>query len=150
VDSKIDVSVGDVSFSGEGDPTWLAEQLDKVLKTAPQITKARRVPDDVAPKKGEEHRSADFTTSLATYIKEKQGESNQVQRFLATADWLRLGGASKLTTVGVSKALKDKHQKKLTNPSDCLNSNVSKGFCEKADGGFYITPEGLKHLGHAD
>jgi hypothetical protein len=150
VDTKLNVSVGDISFSGEGDQGWLAEQLDKVLKAAPQIAKARPVPDDVVPKKGEEHRSGGFTTTLAAYIREKQGETNQVERFLITADWLRRTGSPKLSTVGVSQALKDKHQKKLSNPADCLNSNVSKGYCEKADGGFYITPDGLKHLGYAD
>jgi hypothetical protein len=91
---------------------------------------------------------ASFSTSLASYIKEKGGESNQVDRFLITADWLRRRGNSKLTTAAVSKALTDNHQKRLANPADCLNKNVSKGFCEKSDGGFYITPEGLKKLKH--
>jgi hypothetical protein len=44
--------------------------------------------------------------------------------------------------------LVDNQQKRLANPADCLNKNVSKGFCEKNDGGFYITPEGLKKLEH--
>jgi hypothetical protein len=149
MDTKLNVSVGDLSFSGEGDQGWLAEQLDKVLKAAPQIAKPRPVPDDVLPKQGEEHSSAEVPT-LVTHIRDKQGESNQVQRFLATADWLRRTGVTKLTTAAVSKALKDKHQKKLSNPADCLNSNVSKGYCEKADGGFFITPDGKKHLGYTD
>lgn len=49
----------------------------------------------------------------------------------------------------VSKALKDNHQKRLGNAADNLNQNIAKGFCEKTDGGFYITPDGLKSLGHA-
>jgi len=94
--------------------------------------------------------SGEFTTTLASYIRDKKGDSNQVDRFLITADWLRRRGTAKLTTAAVSKALKDYQQKRLANPAECLNRNVSKGYCEKADGGLYITPEGLKHLGYPD
>ena len=87
--------------------------------------------------------------SLSTYIKEKGGENSQVDRFLIVADWLRRRGNTKLVTAVVSKALTDNHQKRLANPADCLNKNVSKGLCEKNDGGFYITPEGLRKLGHS-
>ena len=90
----------------------------------------------------------EFTTSLSAYIKEKGGESNQVDRFLITADWLRRRGVTNLATAAVSKSLTDNHQKRLANPADCLNKNVSKGLCEKTETGFYITPEGLKKLGH--
>jgi hypothetical protein len=51
-------------------------------------------------------------------------------------------------TSAVSKALSDNHQKRLGNAAECLNQNISKGFCEKQGGGFYITPEGLKDLGY--
>lgn len=144
--SKIEVSVGNVSFSGEGDQGWLAEQLDKVLKAAPSIVATVRNQGEV--KEGDQA-SADgeFNATLASYIKQKNAETSQVDRFLATADWLRRKGNSKLTTSAVSKALADNHQKKLANPADCLIKNVSKGFCEKSDGGFYITPDGLKKLG---
>jgi hypothetical protein len=90
-----------------------------------------------------------FSTSLSTYIKEKGGESSQVDRFLITADWLRRRGNTKLVTSAVTKALTDNHQKRLSNPADALNKNVGKGFCEKTKDGFYITPEGLKKLGHS-
>jgi hypothetical protein len=30
-DAKIEIKVGSVSFSGEGDGKWLSEQLDKVI-----------------------------------------------------------------------------------------------------------------------
>lgn len=148
--TKIDVSVGAVSFSGEGDQAWLAEQLDKVLKAAPDLARIpAKLAGNVQPATGTtvtDH--SQFTTSLAAYIKEKGGETNQVDRFLITADWLRRRGATNLATATVSKALTDNHQKRLANPADCLNKNVSKGLCEKSDTGFYITPEGLKKLGH--
>jgi hypothetical protein len=146
--TKIEVTLGAVSFSGEGDQAWLAEQLDKVLKAAAHAPKAASAkPPSDAP--SSPPMTGEFTTSLSSYIKEKGGESNQVDRFLITADWLRRRGATSLATAIVSKALTDNQQKRLANPADCLNKNVSKGFCEKADGGFYITPEGLKKLGHS-
>ncbi|WP_157622847.1 hypothetical protein [Solimonas soli] len=150
--TKIEVNLGPVSFSGEGDQTWLAEQLEKVLSAAPAVLGAQAPvtpPTPAAAPGAGAAADATFTTSLSSYIKEKGGESNQVDRFLITADWLRRRGVNKLTTAAVSKALTDNHQKRLANPADCLNKNVSKGLCEKADGGFYISPEGLKKLGHA-
>jgi hypothetical protein len=89
-----------------------------------------------------------LTQSLASYLSAQQAGTNQVKRFLATADWLRRKGASALSTAAVSKTLKENHQAKLGNPSDCLNQNVAKGFAEKDGKDFYITPEGLKSLGH--
>jgi hypothetical protein len=148
--SKIEVNVGGVAFSGEGEQAWLAEQLDKVLKAAPEIARAKPQ-DPVASSLTEGSSSGGgnkFATTLSAYIRDKGGDDSQVDRFLITADWLRRRGASKLTTSAISKALKDNQQKRLVNSADCLNKNVSKGFCEKADGGFYITPDGLRKLGH--
>jgi len=143
--SKIAVTVGNVSFSGEGEPEWLAEQLERVLAVAPQIVSTQLVGRAPFDDSGDR----EFTASLAGYIKEKGGENSQVDRFLVAADWLRRHGLDKLTTGDVSRALKENHQKRLANPADCLNKNVSKGFCEKSDGGFFITPDGLRKLGHS-
>ena len=68
-------------------------------------------------------------------------------RFLATAAWLSKRGEQELKTGLVSKALAGNHQKKVSNPAQYLNENVSKGFCEKNAKGFFITPEGWKALG---
>jgi hypothetical protein len=84
---------------------------------------------------------------LASFIKAAKGETKQVQRFLATAGWLFRRGETKLTTSAVSSALSENHQKRLGNPADCLNQNVSKGYCEKQGDGFFITPEGWRALG---
>lgn len=146
--TKIDVTVGNLSFAGEGEQDWLAEQLDKVLKAAPGIARAQPGTKGGATGSSGGDGGGEFKTTLASYIKEKGAETSQVDRFLVTADWLRRRGAEKLTTAAVSKALIDNHQKRLANPADCLNKNVSKGYFEKADGGFYLTPDGLKKLGH--
>jgi|SRR5688500_5196780 len=149
--SKIEVRVGAVSFTGEGDAAWLAEQLDKVLNAAPEVAATAMLPDT-------ENEKVDLSqtgkkthiATLASYIKQKGGSENQVDRFLATADWLSQRGVKPLTTAAVTKALRDHHQKKLANPADALNKNVTKGFCEKSSDGFFITPDGLEKLGHSN
>jgi hypothetical protein len=93
-----------------------------------------------------------FTQSLASYLTEKQATTNQIRRFLATADWLRQKGTTELTSTAVTKALHTNHQKRLANSADCLNKNATKGFVEK-DGKsktFFITSEGLVSLGHEE
>jgi len=38
-DSKINIKVGIVEFSGEGNQDWLATQLDKILSKVPSCLK---------------------------------------------------------------------------------------------------------------
>ena len=97
---------------------------------------------------GQSASAVKFSKSLATYLSEKQATSNQTLRFLATADWLRQKGQGPLTSTAVAQALKNNHQNRLANPADCLNKNAAKGFVEKDGKTFFITPEGLAHLGH--
>lgn len=144
--SKIDIKVGAISFAGEGDQAWLAEQLEKVLKAAPEISRSPAL--SKATQFSGNATDEKFSTPLAAYIREKGGDDNQVDRFLITADWLRRRGEQQLTTSAVSKALRDNQQKRLANPADSLNKNVSKGYCEKDSNGFFITPDGLKKLGY--
>ena|ERR1700720_3628543 len=147
---KIEVNVGGLAFSAEGEQAWLAEQLDKILKAAPDVVAAQSTnekADSKHPVHDTTKSAGTFTDTLASYIKANKGDDNQVQRFLVTADWLRRRGEKTLTTRAVSSALKAHHQKKLSNPADSLNQNVGKRYCEKADGGFFITPDGLKVLG---
>lgn len=145
-DAKIDITIGELTFIAEGEQGWLAEQLQKVLDAAPSLN--RSIPEETTIAPAIETDDETFTEPLASHIRKKGGGSNQVKRFLATADWLRLRGEGKLTTRIVSKALKDQQQNRLSNPADCLNKNVGKGYCEKMDDGFFITEDGLRALGH--
>lgn len=139
-----------INFAGEGDQTWLSQQLDKVIATAQKLPPSSRSKSP-KPSSGGESKVEDFTTSLASYLKEKNAGSNQVLRFLVTADWIRMRHhTTNLNTSAITKALKDHQQSRLGNPADSLNKNVSKGHCEKAaDGSFFITPDGLDSLGHS-
>lgn len=151
-ESKIEINVAGIVFSGQGEQTWLSEQLNKILEAATELSKLQPAPSATGAPVAKNSAAAPASTgsvgTLASHVKSKGGETNQVKRFLATADWLRLRGETLLTTAKVSKALSDNHQKRLGNPADALNHNVRKGHCEKKDGGFFITPEGLSELGH--
>jgi hypothetical protein len=152
--AKIDFAFGSLTFSGEGEENWLAQQLDKILSAAPTLSELHAPTQNGEPQKlpGSGAGAPIIKTEvgpLAQHIHAKGGQGNQSKRFLATADWLRLRGETSLTTRAVTQALSDNRQSKLTNPAQCLNQNVSRGLCEKTSGGaFYITPEGLKDLGH--
>lgn len=146
---KIELTIDNLSFAGEGDQDWLDQQINKLLDTASRIRSDNPVGGD-PPKLEPKQNGTAPTESLASYLKAKSADAVQVQRFLATAGWLQRRGEEPLTTGAVAKALRDNQQKRLANPSDCLNKNVGRGFCEKTDEGFFITPEGWKHLGDGE
>ena len=150
--SKLSISFGTLSFSGEGESEWLSEQLWKVVERAPSLAeslsakgeldtnKAQLCGDRTAPTSGEK-------VSLVTFLRTKNASTNQIIKFLATAVWLHNRGKARLTTGDITGALKDNQQNRLTNASECLNQNVGKGFCEK-DGAkeFFVTEEGRLSL----
>ena len=143
---RIELTLGNASFAGEGDQDWLDQQVDKFIDTIGHVQIDSSSSGASSESEGKQKKPVG-TESLASFLKAKGGDTIQVQRFLATAGWLCLRGENVLTTKIVSKALQDNHQKKLSNPSDCLHQNISKGFCERDTQGFFITPEGWKQLG---
>jgi hypothetical protein len=150
-EGRIEFELGALKFAGQGSESWVREQLEWVFGQLTELKKGGLLEAPPPPLAQTSTASAKKSTSvgsLAAHIKSKGAESNQVMRFLATADWLRLKGENNLKTAMVSKALSDNHQKRLANAADCLNRNVSKGFCEKSGDGFYISPEGLNALGY--
>jgi|SRR5437870_7605021 len=147
-DVKIQMKIGDVEFSGEGDQAWVGAQLDRILKAAPAIVGAKpRTPDSStrspAAAGGDSNTAAQ---PLASFLREKNASTNQVKKFLATAIWLGAKGKNRLTTADVTRALKDSNQTRLGNPADCLNKNVAKGHCEKDGKEFFVTTEGAASL----
>ena len=143
---KVELKIGEMSFSGEGDQAWLDDQISKLLEAATS-DQIRRVicAGTVTPE--ESQAEATPNESLPTYLRNKGSEKSQVTRFLATAAWIFRRGERTLTTGLVTKTLRENHQKRLSNPSDCLSQNVSKGYCEKTGKDFFITPEGWNALG---
>ena len=151
---KIEFRIGGIDFCGEGEEKWVASQLDKILEKAPDLL-------EIAPTNGGENDNGGDSgndsgggapagqstkLSLPNFLKTKNAKS-QVERFLATAEWITLRGTKMLTTKDVTSALKDSHQSRLGNPADCLNQNVKKGHCEKDGKSFFVTPDGRKSVG---
>jgi len=155
-DAKIEIKVGEVSFSGEGTEKWLSEQLDKLIEKIPQLSK-------IHPQKHSETGGTGtgagtgagaaagqkITGTLAAFLKAKNATSNQVRKFLAAAVWLHDHENRELVnTADVAVALSDARQKELTNPANCLNQNVSKGFCsKKTKNQFFVTEDGRNDIG---
>jgi hypothetical protein len=148
-EARIEIKVGAVSFSGEGEGKWLSEQLDKVLEKIPELTQV--VPPQPPDEGGETDLSGAHkkgTGTLAIFLRERKATGNQTRKFLATAAWLHDHGKDRVTTIDVTKALSDAKQSALGNPSQCLASNVGKGFCQKlGKKDFFVTPEGRAELG---
>lgn len=153
-DSKIQIKVGGVEFSGEGNQDWLTTQLDKIITKVPELLKIELTSqNNNSGGSGKSSNNSGNLTSftkpanLSMFLKEKGAATNQVKKFLATAAFLQLNGRNRLSTSDIVKALKDSNQTRLGNASEYLNQNVKKGHCEK-DGGkeFFVTSHGFNEL----
>ncbi|PYJ68481.1 MAG: hypothetical protein DME76_12180 [Verrucomicrobia bacterium] len=148
-DVKIQMKIGEVEFSGEGEQAWVGAQLDRILKAAPTIVSSTPRASDSSPHSRTSVTAPDSNATaqtLASFLRDKNASTNQVKRFLATAVWLGAKGKNRLTTADVTRALKDSNQSRLGNPADCLNKNVAKGHCEKDGKEFFVTTEGAASL----
>jgi len=149
-ESKIEIQIGQITFSGEGDQKWLAEQLDKILAQAEKLIQLAPESNDTGDMNagrrpmGKDSSIAEKT--LPAFLQEKDATSSQIKKFLATAVWLEAKGQNRVQTGEVTRALKDANQKRLSNPADCLNKNVRKGYCEKNGKQFFVTDGGRNSL----
>lgn len=158
MDAVAEMRVGSAHFVFKGSEEWVDRKIDDVGGLAAGIKEVGRLALAEAEMSGQvptpstinEPSVPKQVSSLATYLKEKDAQKNQTLRFLATSGWLMHKGANRISTSEVARALKDNHQSRLGNPSDCLAKNISKGLCEKDGDGFFITPEGWAELGEAN
>lgn len=141
--TKIRARVGEVEVEYEGPEAFLDKKLPELISQLSKLSEAGRQPRGGKGKNGP---NSEDPGSLASFLHAHDAGKNQLRRFLATAQWLHLKGTEKLKTGDVVKALKDNHQSRLANASDCLNKNVSKGLCEKDGTSFFVTPEGQQEL----
>ncbi len=152
-EAKIQIKLGTIEFLGEGDEKWVATQLDKILAQAANLLTLApaTMADPGGGKPSSGARDGDppklgTDVTLVAFLKNKNAGNSQVKRFLATAVWLVEKGNKMPTTSDVTKALRDNHQPKLTNPANSLNQNVAKGLCEKSGKQFFVTPDGLASM----
>jgi len=149
---KVRFSIGDVSFSSEGDQEWVAKQLDKIIKQAKDLIKLAPVETPMTQQttgsksdlSAEEANIA--TKALATFLKEVNADRKQIDKFLATSIWLHARGQKRLESKDVTAALKTANQTRLSNPADCLNKNSGKGFAEKDGTTFFVTDQGREYI----
>lgn len=150
-DVKIEIKIGAVSFSGEGDGKWLSDQLDKVIEKLPML--ANVVPielhSDTGGAKGAQTAATRGNVgTLANFLATKNAKSNKTRKFLATAVWLHEStGANRLATGDVKKAMSQHNQGSVGNASQCLVQNGKQGFTAKDGKQFYVTPEGRAEIG---
>jgi hypothetical protein len=137
---KLYIECGPLKFKGEGDEKWLSSQMEKVLSKADSLASS---PISSMSSTGQGtpvkhvHGGHGSQKPLASFLNDHKVGTKQVQKFLATAQWLHQKGQQRMTSADVVKALKDSNQSRLGNAPDCLNQNVSKGFCEKDGSGFF-------------
>jgi len=155
-EAKIEIKIGEVRFSGEGDQEWLTKQLDKILAKAADLIKLAPAPQPSAQHNAlTQHQAADPSNlskianqTLVAFLKSKNATTAQVDKFLATAIWVEAKeNKNRIKTSDVSNALSKASQAKLNNPADKLNQNVGKGYCEKDGKDFFVTQEGKEHMG---
>lgn len=151
--AKIEFTLGSITFSGEGEETWVSDQLDKIIEKAPDLikiapaTQAISQPSAVIAEQVSGLPDAAIASqTLPNFLKSKNASKSALQKFLATAIWLHAKGPKRISTADVTQALKDSNQARLGNASDCLNKNVSKGFIEKDGKQFFVTDEGKASL----
>ena len=148
-DSKIMLKIGQIEFSSEGNQEWVGKQLDKILDKAGDLLNL--APPLPADPNGGQHQppgtdSVIGKKTLPAFLKEKGANTVQVTKFLATAVWLEAKGKTRLKTGDVTNALRESNQTKLNNAADCLNQNVTKGYCEKDGNEFFVTEDGKDSL----
>lgn len=146
---RVELKIGAIEFSSEGEEAWVAEQLSFVSERIVDWANiAKATTKQASPSEQPSDEQDEPAPPLAKHLKDKNGDKSNTRKFLATADWLRRKGDKALTTKKVTEALRENQQKRLGNASQSLNDNVSQGLCEKDGSGFYITSEGLKSLGY--
>lgn len=106
-EAKMDIKIGEIQFSGQGEQEWVAKQLDKILGQAEKLIQLAPPP---AQPESAEHKpmgkdSAIAKMTLPSFLSEKGATKNQVKKFLATSVWLEAKGQSRLQTSDVTRAL---------------------------------------------
>ena len=95
-EGKVAIAIGSLSFSGEGEQTWVTEQFDKILAKVPELLK--QAPNLVSPSSGsangggqQSRQSAGIAKGTVAAIAAKLG--------VATGPELIMAAAAKLTFV---------------------------------------------------
>ena len=148
---RLRVRIANCEFEATGTDEWIDARYERFITDVRRLSASDRhlsstgsegdMADGQSGGAKEERRP-----SLAAFLRATVANGSQADRFLATAVWLERSGTSPLTTTVVAQALSEHRQKRLANPSDCLNRNVAKGYAIKTDRGFIVTSEGSARI----
>lgn len=151
--TKLRITIGNFSVSYEGSDHRLEDGLAKLVKeissvaldVKPMISNEPEIVE--SPSISDQSTSSTSADPLNVFLR-KQNPTTDVQKFLLTAVWVGLKNNKKTITIkDVTSALRDHTQSKLSNPSECLRSNIKKGNCVKeGTGQFYVTETGRESL----
>ncbi len=151
--AKIDFTAGDILFSVEGEESWIANQLDKIIEKATGSIKTAPSPQAITKSTGTttKHKTVKKATAITTqalpsFLIEKHATRDQTMKFLATALWLQVNGRIRLVTSDIIQALRDSNQNGLGNASRELANNVSSGFIDRDGRQFFVTKQGKDSL----
>ncbi len=142
--TKIRIKVGGIEVDYEGTEAFLDKKLHKLISDVSSLAKDAPIESGGSDSSG--NTKSGISSNLASFLKEKK-PNTEIDRFLATVQWLHEKGSEYIKTSDVTKALRDSKQTKLSNASACLNKNVTKGYCEKKGKEFFVTNQGRDSLG---
>ena len=132
-DARLEVTIGEIKFLGEGSENWLSAEFEKFLSQLPKISERtfeRPAKDDGSVTEANLTAKSKSSVTLPTFLQDTGATTNQIRKFVATAIWLQdRNNNAEIKTSDVAKALRDSRQNRLVNPADALNQNVAKGYC---------------------
>src|ERR1700733_12399874 len=104
-DTRLEVSIGNIKFVGEGSEAWLSSEFAKLL----EFSRTRPTLEAPLVDQDEEQKPPPDTGNLGTlpkFLSDKSATTNQVRKFLATAAWLQTKNSSnELATSDITKVL---------------------------------------------
>ena len=145
---EIKVSCGGFELEYRGDEQFAKESLcSLVAEIKNVILTGEESQNSDATQDGESNGKMKLPTFMENLEKQSERNSLEYRKFLVTSAWLQLNGKDRIKTSDVSAALRNSKINRLSNPSDCLATNIRYGHCERVeDNGFIVTRTGLQDL----
>ena len=145
----IKISCGGFELEYSGDEEFAKESLCKLVAEIKNIILAgEESQNSNAIQESESNGEMKLPAFVEKLEKRSERNTRGYRKFLITAAWLHLNGKKRLQTSDVAAALLENNFNSLSNPSDCLTTNIDYGHCERIEGNkFIVTRNGFQDLG---
>ncbi len=155
MESQIEYRVGSISFACKGEAAWVVDQGRGFLKDLPKLIElgAATSAEDTDKKDrldrsdSKKQSGSGQSVTLAKYLTDRNANDQPAKRFLATSQWLHDKGKDRVAMRDVTTAITQAKQKKFSNPSTFLSTNIRNGHIEGDAKDFFVTHEGRAELG---